>query len=248
MEALNPLRRLRSEAASLRDVFQSRRGPRIASLGLFLIGGLLVILSIGVDTVRYFGDLDVTTAFSLSQDGSISEYYGYFVSATSAVLLFAAFLETRVRAFLFVSLVYGFVVLDDSLQYHERLGGALASSLGLSGAGGLRAQDLGELLAWAIAALVLVPLLVWCLSRRTPADVGVYLVYGVITLGLAFFAVGVDILDIMIKMPSQAAHVANWIEDGGELIMMCCAAVCAILYQQGAESIVADSSPVSARG
>lgn len=217
-------------------------------MSLFLVGGLLVVVSIGLDSVRYFADLDVTTAFFLSQDGSIAEYYGYFVSATSAVLLFAAFLETRVRALLFVSLVYGFVVLDDSLQYHERLGGALASSVELSDAGGLRAQDLGELLAWAIAALVLVPLLIWCLSRRTPADVGVYLVYGVITLGLAFFAVGVDMLDIMIKMPSQAVHVANWIEDGGELMVMCCAAVCAILYQQGAESMVAYSSPVSAEG
>lgn len=247
MEGVRTWERLRAELTELRTVFQSRRRARVASVGILLTGGLLVVGAVILDVARYVTDGQEVDVFSLSEDGSIPELYGYVVSAATAVLLLAAFGGTRTRAFLLISAFFGFVVLDDALEYHETIGGAVAGSMHLSDAAGLRAQDLGELLSWAAVGVLFVPLAIWCLVGRTPADMGVYVVYGAIIGGLLFFAVGVDMAEILIRSHSQAAHVGGWIEDGGELVMMSCAAACAVLYQQGAPWAARGSDPVHVR-
>ena len=238
-------RRLGSEVATLRAMYRTHSRARGTCIGIFAVGGLLLAVSIGADLIRFATGANLTTAFALSRDGSIPELYGYVLSAVVVVLLGVAFTSSRLRSFLSVSALFAFILVDDAFRYHEVFGWALSRSLALPSAGGLRPEDIGELLAWLIGAMVLVPVLAWCLRVRQPEDAGVYLVYGTIMLCLGFFAVGLDLVHSVLGGSKEVAHAFGWMEDGGELVMLCFAAGCAILYREVVRSRVLAVMPES---
>ena len=64
---------------------------------------------------------------------------------------------------------FGFLMLDDALQLHERIGLWLGRRLGLPAVGGLRPDDFGEILVAGTvgASLLLVLVLAWRRDRET---------------------------------------------------------------------------------
>lgn len=227
------LRRIfRDEVTYLRTVYKASRGARVTCRMIFLVGGLLIAVHLGIAASRVLTGGEFTTIFSLRREGGVSEFYEYLLSAAVVILMGTVFVRSRIRAFAFVSALFAFILVDGSLLYHERVGLALSSYLDLPGSGSLLPSDLGEMIAWAVAGLVLVPLLVWCLMHMTHVDLGVYLVYGLVMLALAFFAVGVDVIHAMLR-EAGVEQVMGTVEDGGELLVLCAAAACAVLYQRG---------------
>lgn len=90
---------------------------------------------------------------SLYHDGGFAEWFQYTKEFWAFVLL--AILAARRRSPLFfsLSLLFVYILLDDSRRVHEKLGGIVASR------GGLQSQNLGELVAAAaVGAILLVPI------------------------------------------------------------------------------------------
>lgn len=225
--------RLRDELRILQRTYSSDARARLFCGLIFLMGGLLVATALVVAAGRSITGEGLTTIFSLRREGGVSEFYEYALSALVVILMGALYRKSRRRSVLFVSVLYGFILLDNSWAFHERFGSFISANVVMPSAWDLRTSDLGEMLAWISAGLVLLPLLIWCLARTTREDVGVYVLFGTITFALIFFAVGVDFFHAMFR-ELGAERVLGLVEDGGELMILCLAAASAVLYHRGA--------------
>lgn len=237
---------LRAEREMFYAVYASDKFARTSIRLLFSICLAVITISILLEVARHFDIRPLPERlFSLSSDRSIPEFYNYLQSLTCVIFLYLSFKKYNQRAFLFLTLLFSFILVDDSLSYHESFGDALTRFFDIPAFGNLRAEDSGELLAWAFAALVLVPPLLWCLLKRKPGELGVYLVYALIFCGLAFFAVGVDLLHVLsnVGIPEGSfarnvlRRILGWVEDGGEMLVIAAAASCAILYYRAPQDV-----------
>lgn len=157
---------------------------------------------------------------SLGADRGYGEWYGYAKLIFCVVALVILTIRRAGPAYAAWALVLLIVLIDDSLLLHETFGGEIAKRLNLAPAFGLRAQDLGELLAWAIVSLALLVVLV-TMHRRSSLDVrrdsrGL----AVLIVVLGFFGVAVDMLQIEATGAGWLSHLAGLVEDGGELVVI----------------------------
>lgn len=232
------LSELRAEFSRLSRQMQDDVTARRLVLALLVAAFGLVGLAVLRDITRHMGvHLPLEGMLSLTRDRALPELFMYAVEFTCAAACFYTWRRTRQRAFLFFTLLFGFITLDDSLSYHEALGGLIAARLHHIGIQS-GAQDMGELVAWGIAGLLLLPPLGWCLLGLRKEELGIYLVFAVIFAGLVFFAVGMDVAHAASKIilsghgrvAKVAGRVLGWFEDGGELVMVTVATCAAVLY------------------
>jgi hypothetical protein len=129
----------------------------VALDGLLLAGNLLHVRADdrGAADGSFFAD----HAWAGNRDGSYIELFGHLQLALAIVGLLVLWLRTRAPVYGVWALVFGTLIADDFLRLHERGGAALARTLRLPEAGGLRPQDLGEPGIWLIFGLVLGPAL-----------------------------------------------------------------------------------------
>ncbi len=157
-------------------------------------------------------------AIGLSRDRSPGEIFNYGLAFVAATLFFLTFIENRSLMLFFLSALMAFVWFDDAMQYHERFGDVLAEQIGLPALPGLRQVDTGEMIAWAVAGLLLGSLLLLSLMRRRDGDLGplalVSLGFGV----LVFCGIFADMVHI--AAPPQFGLFLEVIEDGGEMLAM----------------------------
>jgi hypothetical protein len=166
--------------------------------------------------------------FKMSADGSIPEIFAYTMAAGSAWLLFRIWRSSGVRACRALSLVFAFGALDDSLKYHENAGAWLAERLALPEAAGLSPDDLGELLAWALAGIALaVPLLLALLQRvrHTYGFVAIFLFCVGI---LLVFGIGSDMVQ-----SATGSSLFAYLEEAGEMLGVALACACAFALRRG---------------
>jgi hypothetical protein len=120
--------------------------------------------------------------------------------------------------------IFFYIFLDDSIGIHEHIGGQFTQLLHLPAIGGLRGQDLGEMLVFASAGIMSLVALGW--SYRTEANranrqISVYLF-----VLLLLFAVCGGVVDMLHMAISTLLHswwlqrLSTILEDGGELVMM----------------------------
>ncbi len=152
----------------------------------------------------------------LSLDHSIAENFNHGIAFVTAFLLLASALKMRSRAFWFLTVLYGFVWLDDSSRYHERFAKKLGHALDLRAHYGLEAQDYGELLAWSLAAAVLAVVFLWAWTGRRRGDSGVFLLVFPCFALLIFCGVIVDMIHKWV--PGDLYALFDVIEDGGEMV------------------------------
>lgn len=155
----------------------------------------------------------------VSLDNGIAEHWQYVKWALLALLLAFMSLGRRSVVYLAWALLFLYLLIDDSQQIHETYGRKIASALEFQPALGLRAQDFGELAVTAIAAVPLFSFLAFAYlltSQRDPRTFTHDMI--VLVVALAFFGVGVDMLEIAIPW-SSARTILNLVEDGGEMIV-----------------------------
>jgi hypothetical protein len=163
----------------------------------------------------------------LSGDQSLSESFNHGMLFFAAILFVLANYETQSRLALFLAALFAFAWLDDSSQYHERMGAIFVENLNLPSAFGLRALDFGELLAWALATALLSLLGVWAYRGRRNGD---RLVLRLISLPLAALfvsAVFFDMIHIMVQ-GNLANRLLTILEDGGEMLAVAAIATIAL--------------------
>jgi hypothetical protein len=188
--------------------------PRFALLYLLLLTDLAFIVLYGLYGFKFITD----PKFGLIEDWSYGEVFQYIKEFWIFALL--AFLAIRRRSWLFGSwaLLFLYLMLDDSMQIHERMGEWVAATLRFVPMFGLRSVDFGELAVSGIAGVFfLVTLsLTYIFAEQQARAVARGLFF--MLLALVFFGVVVDMLVIDVHWLLTKAIGA--LEDGGEQVVM----------------------------
>lgn len=157
--------------------------------------------------------------FLLTMDLGFAEFFQYMKELWIAILFLVLGIKYRKGLFLIFSLLFFYLLLDDSLSIHERLGKYLAEIFRFQAVLGLRPRDLGELLVMAVFGILFftVFILFYFLSNQKSRQI-ILMMLGMIIL-LTGFGVLADMIEIMIKDETISQIIAI-IEDGGEMIIM----------------------------
>jgi hypothetical protein len=160
-----------------------------------------------------------SVGFSLTFAGSYSEFFQYTKEFWIAVLFLILAIQHRKGIYSILSLLFLYLLIDDSLEFHETFGATIAEFFQFTPAFGLRAVDFGELAVSAIfGGLFLVALFTsYLLSSTTARRVARYTIFMVIV--LVFFGVFLDMVEIYIE-DRGVSLILRTIEEGGELIVM----------------------------
>lgn len=149
-------------------------------------------------------------------DEGLAEGFMHGLSFMAAIFALMAYIQVRARVFMFLTALYGYIWLDDTAQYHERAGEKLGQALHIPIDYGLGAQQYGELMAWAIAGVLLLLVFLWFWAGRRAGDVGIILPFFLCFVLLVIFGVFADMLHGL--MPVRFDTVMQAIEDGGEML------------------------------
>lgn len=174
----------------------------------------ILLLEPGADPSSFLAD----PRMSLGTDGGYAEWYGYAKQISSVVVLVLIYRRVRGPAYVAWALTVLVVFVDDFFLVHETLGGEIAERLGLGPAFGLRGQDFGELITWAILGVCLLVVLVIAHRRSAPEVRRDSRVLAALLLALGFFGVVVDMLHI--KATGRLERFMGLSEDGGELVVL----------------------------
>ena len=186
--------------------------------GLLLVDGIFLVLHTlrsGLGNTAYSGFL-LDPRFSIEQDGGYSEFYEHLKVAGTVAALGALYSYRRALAFLSWGLVFTFVLLDNALELHERLGALLVSGVRAATLVGLRPQDVGEVAVWAVSGAALLSLV--ALSYRERANRAFTRHLLALFALLVAFGLGVDVLHSLGN--ARAPFLLGFIEDGGELVTL----------------------------
>ena len=228
----------------LPQLFRLRDDTLAVKIGIILAS--LVIIVMVIHTVTYF--IYTTTVnpdgiagkifsfVNLGRENSFSESLNHGMLFISAVLFLGVSYETRARTPFFLSAFFGFAWFDDSAQYHERIGGLIAKSLKISSSFGLRSQDFGEIIAWGLAAVMLVLLAIWAYKGRRHGDGQVLLLIYKPVILLMLCGVIFDMLHIFINVPGSDI-VFTVLEDGGEMISIAAATAVSVAVLRNSQKI-----------
>ena len=161
--------------------------------------------------------------FEIGLEGSLAESFNHGMAFVAAFLLLLCYLQTRGRVFVFLTALYAYIWVDDSAQYHERVGEKLGEALQIPVMFGIGRQQYGEFLAWAFAGGVLFLLLLWAWRRRHPGDAGILLPFFLCFVLLVVCGVFADTLHGL--LPGRFDTIMQVIEDGGEMVAVTLGAV-----------------------
>jgi len=160
-----------------------------------------------------------SSGYALQTDRGYAEVFQYIKLYWTAGVLAALFVRTRQAVYCAWSLLFGYLLFDDSFQIHERVGQMLRRKgyFGDSPLSGFRAHDFGELTVSAFAGITFLVLIggTYLLSTPDAKQVSKRLValLGIIIL----FGVFVDMLhSAMESLPGSS--ILAVVEDGGEML------------------------------
>ncbi|WP_116083093.1 hypothetical protein [Tropicimonas sp. IMCC34011] len=199
--------------------FRSRFSARWAAL--LLAGDIVLVAVFLIVAFRTGGDLP--NLLDIEKQDSIASSYIYAKWLAAAVALLIAAKRgagEMTRSFGYIFLI---ILFDDSLELHERVGEWLATGLGVPALPGLRVEDSGELMIWALWGVIAALLLFRGWRRDGPEGRR----FGLILTGLigllAVFGILGDMAHVMAARggmdDSAAAIILAAVEDGGELLV-----------------------------
>jgi len=189
-----------------------------ATLPLFLliITDLLFIVlsSIGVLT-QYFSSY----YFSILIDGSYPEIFQYLKWFWIVLLLIFMIKKGKSLSYLALATVYFYSLLDDSLNFHEKLGTLIIADLDFSTPFNLSRQDCGEFLVSAISGMILIPAVVIAYYhgnhyfRKISGDLLLLFIL------LIFFGYFMDIFKHIFDLGPKIHIFLSYVEDSGEMFI-----------------------------
>lgn len=174
-----------------------------------------LVLQFPVDPWRAVGELERSWIALDADRGGYPERFGYAKLLFSAGACLILHRWTKQPTYLGWSFALLVAFTDDAFMLHERIGGELADRLALAPSFGLRAQDLGELLAWAILGMPVLTALVWTHRRSAGEAQRDSRILASMVFALAFFGVVMDMVHVTVT--SFAERIAGTIEGAGEL-------------------------------
>jgi hypothetical protein len=188
--------------------------PAPLLLLLLAADALFILLHLAHINTPVFSD----PRFSLEVERGFGEVFQYLKEYWAALLLLLSGVRQRAPLLVVWSALFGYLLIDDAFEVHERLGAMIAQRFQLPDTM-VRGRDVGEVLvAAAVGGLGLVAIAVahFRSGRRARRASGRLL--GLVAL-LAGVGVGVDFLHQMVGRGAWAT-VLGALEDGGELLVM----------------------------
>jgi hypothetical protein len=160
-----------------------------------------------------------SVGFSLTFSGSYSEFFQYTKEFWIMVLFLILAVQHRKVMYAVLSLLFLYLLFDDSFEFHENFGATVAEFFNFQPAFGLRAVDFGELAVSAIfGGLLFIALLIaYLLSDAVARRVARYTI--ILVIALVFFGVFLDMVEVLIES-REISLVLRIIEEGGEMLVM----------------------------
>jgi hypothetical protein len=163
---------------------------------------------------------------SVNVEFGIPEGFQYAKELAIAVLMYGIYRkDRRETAFLVLAALFVWLLIDDSMRIHERVGGFLATHVSLPSMGGSLPQDIGELVGLVIPAGVFLVMLAYTYFRASPSARVQMRQFAYLLALLGACGVFVDLLIAVLGLrdeESAVLRVFNVIEDGGEMVAMTC--------------------------
>jgi len=186
----------------------------------------LLILLIFTDLVFIlFHILNVRTRllnsslYLLSRDRGFAEFFQYTKELWVVILFLVLAVKHKSGMFYVFSLLFIYLLIDDSIEFHENLGRLFSEIFQFQSWLGLRGVDFGELLVSAIfgllffTAIALFYLLSNEMIRRIVLHM--FVLFGL----LVIFGVVFDMIEVMVNNPALSRLLLIF-EEGGEMIVM----------------------------
>lgn len=177
--------------------------------------GIGVLFSQGIIT-----DYNDYAYLLVTRDQNFPEFFQYLKYLMVINALFVLSKEYKNILYLGWIFLFIFLLLDDSLMLHERVGEFLAETFHLTPGFGLRAVDYGELLYASVGGVIILASLYWTFIKgdiafkRSSLDL-------LLLIGLfLFFGIGVDMVHIMLDKNVNVKFVLGLFEDGSEMIVL----------------------------
>ena len=157
--------------------------------------------------------------FSLTEDGGYPEFYQYAKWAGIAALMFVAAQCHRSRGFTVWGVFALFLLADDALQVHERVGDWVHTWLPFAPPFNLRREDVGELASSVVAGLGFLALL----GREYRIAAKDFRLathdFAALVAMLAVVGVGVDLAHVALDPGPRWNTALTLLEDGGEMVV-----------------------------
>jgi hypothetical protein len=183
---------------------------------LIIANGLLLLFHITYVLFK----TPLNSSFFIENDHSFGEYLGYLQEVCIITLLLLATFSRKQFLYLAWAILFLYLAIDDSFQVHETLGLWLSQQFGFSSLFGLRAQDLGELMALAVPYGLLILFVVINHFRADKPTKGISRALLPMLGLLVFFGVFVDMLHVKLSFNLYLDRLAGFIEDGGEMVVL----------------------------
>ncbi len=182
-------------------------------VNIFLISLTIILGVLAMNN----GSRAIHDFFNIGRDWSAAEIFGYLQWALMATIFFVARFKGGEVIFFWLGLALLFILSDDSLQIHEKMGWLGGALLGENNP---LSSAIGEIVFFAFAgALLFGPLLlVWIQTSKQVK--GKIWPLAFLFLGLVFFGVGVDFLHFLAPETSWIGGLLLIAEDGGEMIIL----------------------------
>jgi len=199
------------------DLNDNTKSYRNFLLGLLLID-FIIVLAHFYNSVL-IPDEQYSPFLSLVVDRSLGEVFQYIKWLFIAVVFVLIAKKQSAIGYVSWALLFLYLLLDDSLELHEKIGGYLVRDMTATPPLGLRTQDIGELAVTAIAGGLLSILLLWSYIKGNTLFRSITKDMLWLMLGLAIFGIGIDMLGQMVPPGRGIYFILGIIEDGGEMII-----------------------------
>lgn len=192
--------------------------PAKQLLVLLLLTDILFLL---LHLLQVFTPFISSGMFNVETDRGYAEFFQY-IKYFWAALIFAYLGLSNGKVYWSWAVLFSYLLIDDSLEVHERMGEFLANKLSFSEGFLLRSVDYGEVLYALLVATTLFLAIALAYQQGNSAfrqfSRKMFKLFAI----MAFFAVGVDMLHIMAShhLPESLFHLIGTVEDGGEMMVM----------------------------
>jgi hypothetical protein len=182
---------------------------------LLCLDSCLILLHLG----HVFFSFPGSTFFDIGRDWTLGELFQYFKEAWLAFLLLWLCVNLDSRFYGAWSLFFLYLLFDDALMVREWVGNQMGSRLVFEPPFGLRANDVGEMVALAVPAMLLIFIALrhYQNDQRTQAF-SRRLVPWLVLLGSC--GIVADMIHVLVKDHVVLDLTLELIEDGGEMIVM----------------------------
>lgn len=164
--------------------------------------------------------LNLDEHFAVTRDRGYAEAFQYIKEYWLVILFSFLAMKQNIKIYLGWVFLSAYLLVDDSLSFHERAGEVIAEKLNFASLFGLRPVDFGEIIVFATVGITFFLWLSTSYKIANRKERKVFKALIVLLFCLAGFAIVVDLIHVMLEDSVFWNAFLGIMEDGGEQIVM----------------------------